>query len=250
MAVKAMILAAGLGTRLLPLTINAPKALVTVNGITLLELAVNKLLSAGISEIIVNVHHHSSKVIDFLEKHPFPGAEIAISDESGGLLDTGGAILKARWFLEGNEPFIVHNVDVISDINLNSMLIEHIKKGGMATLSVAERQTKRYFLFDPGMKLAGWTDTSKDIVRWTEKPVEGANPLAFNGIHILNPDIFRLITERESFSVVDTYLRLAGTENIFGYLQENNTWFDAGKPDQLEKVSAYLKDHPEFYSKT
>ncbi len=247
---KALILAAGLGTRLMPLTTDIPKALVTVNGITLLELAVNKLVGAGISEIIVNVHHHASKVIDFIEKHHFQGAKIAISDESGELLDTGGAILKAQWFLEGNEPFIVHNVDVISDINLHSIFIEHEKRGGMATLSVVERQTKRYFLFDSGLKLVGWTDTSKDIVKWAGKPVKSAKPLAFSGIHIISPEIFARMEEKGKFSIIDTYLRLAVTENIFGYIQEKNTWFDVGKPDQLEKVSGYLNDHPEFFIKS
>jgi N-acetyl-alpha-D-muramate 1-phosphate uridylyltransferase len=246
---KALILAAGLGTRLMPLTVNTPKALVKVNGTTLLELAINKLLMSGISEIIVNVHHHSRKVIEFLEQNPFPAARIAISDESGELLDTGGAIRKARWFLDGEEPFLVHNVDVISDINLNALLREHFKRDGLATISVGERLTKRYFLFDSSLKLVGWADTSRDIIRWADKPVKSPKALAFSGIHIISPKIFGLLDDKDRFSIIDTYIRLAKSDNIFGYLQPGQVWFDVGKPDQLSVASGFLKDHPEFYTK-
>jgi len=243
---KALILAAGLGTRLMPLTATTPKALVSINGITLLEIAIRKLAGEGFNDIIVNVHHHASQVKEFLWRHHFQNVTISISDESDELLDTGGAILKARWFLDGKEPFLVHNVDVISDIRLKSLLDEHIKRGGLATLSVSDRQTRRYFLFDGYLKLNGWKDTSTGETRWAGDPVQQAQPLAFSGIHMINPEIFRLMEEKGRFSIIDTYLRLAKTKPIYGYLQAGQTWFDLGKPEQLEAVSRFLTNHPEY----
>jgi len=245
-ALKALILAAGMGTRLMPLTANTPKALVSINGVTLLEIAIRKLTRDGFTDIIVNVHHHAGMIKEFLNRHQFQGANISISDESGQLLDTGGAILKARWFLDGQEPFLVHNVDVISDISLQALLSEHFKRGGVATLSVSERQTRRYFLFDDILKLRGWTDSSSGEIRWAGDPIQQARPLAFNGIHIINPEIFRLMEEEGRFSIIDTYLKLTKTKSIYGYLQPGQTWFDLGKPDQLAVVSMFLTDHPEY----
>jgi N-acetyl-alpha-D-muramate 1-phosphate uridylyltransferase len=245
---KALILAAGLGTRLRPLTAGIPKALVSINGITLLEIVIRKLAREGFSDIIINVHHHAGQVIEFLNRQQFPGVNISISDESGQLLDTGGAILKARWFLDGQEPFLVHNVDNISDISLQTLLTNHKEKGGLATLSVSDRLTKRYFLFDNGLKLRGWTDTSTGEIRWAGVTAKQAQRLAFNGIHIIEPEIFNLMKEDGKFSIIDLYLRLAGHHFIFGHVQPGRTWFDLGKPDQLEIVASYLKDHPENIS--
>ena len=243
---KAMILAAGLGTRLMPLTASIPKALVSINGITLLELAIQKLAREGITDIIVNVHHHAGKVKEFLDRRHFQDVNISISDESDELLDTGGAIRKARWFLDGKEPFLVHNVDVISDISLKSLLDEHVKRGGLATLSVIDRKTRRYFLFDDILKLQGWTDSVSGETRWADDPVLNAQPLAFSGIHIIDTEIFRLMEEKGRFSIIDTYLRLAKTKPIYGHLQSGQTWFDLGKPEQLAVVSRFLTDHPEY----
>lgn len=243
---KALILAAGLGSRLMPITASIPKALVSINGITLLELAVMKLAREGFSDIIVNVHHHAGLVMEFLNRHHFQGVNISISDESSILLDTGGAILKARWFLDGKEPFVVHNVDVISDISLKALFTEHFERGGLATLSVTDRQTRRYLLFDDTLKLSGWTDSSSREIRWVGNPIPKARPLAFSGIHMINPEIFRLMEEVGRFSIIDTYLRIARTNVIYGYLQPGHTWFDLGKPDQLEIASRFLADHPEY----
>jgi N-acetyl-alpha-D-muramate 1-phosphate uridylyltransferase len=243
---KGLILAAGLGTRLMPLTATKPKALVEVNGVPLLEIAIRKLARAGFTDIIVNVHHHAGMVIEYLKNQSFPGVNIAISDETGELLDTGGAILHAQWFLDGKEPFLVHNVDVISDVNLQTLAEAHLKNDGLATLSVGERQTSRYFLFDNSMKLVGWKDISKDVTRWADKPVELAKPLAFSGIHIISPEIFHLFEEKGKFSVIDTYLRLAKNHPVYGYVHQGKTWFDLGKPDQLASVSQFLAAHPQF----
>ncbi len=243
---KALILAAGLGTRLMPLTASVPKALVSINGITLLELAIRRLAREGFKDIIVNVHHHAGHVKEFLKLNHFTGVHISVSDESDQLLDTGGAILKARYFLDGKEPFLVHNVDVISDISLKGLLAAHLDRGGLATLSVSDRQTRRYFLFDDEMKLAGWTDTTSGDTRWAAGPVHDAIKLAFSGIHIIDPGIFTLIKEQGKFSIIDAYLNLARTRSIYGFLQPGPNWFDLGKPDQLESASGFLKDHPEI----
>jgi N-acetyl-alpha-D-muramate 1-phosphate uridylyltransferase len=243
---KALILAAGLGTRLMPLTAATPKALVSINGITLLEITVRKLAREGFTDIIVNVHHHAGQVKDFLKGFHFQGVSISISDESSQLLDTGGAIVKARWFLDGNNPFLVHNVDVISDISLKGLLANHLERGGLATLSVIDRLTKRYFLFDDSLQLRGWTDTSTGETRWSCDPLLDAKSLAFSGIHIINPEIFKLMEEEGRFSIIDTYLKLAKSESIFGHIQTGQTWFDLGKPDQLAGVAKYLIENPGF----
>lgn len=243
---KALILAAGLGTRLMPLTADTPKTLVTVNGVTLLEIAIRKLAEAGFNEIIVNVHHHAAKVKDFIRDHTFPGAAIAISDESGLLLDTGGAILNARPFLDGNEPFLVHNVDVISNIDLHLLKESHDIKNSLATLSVIDRKTRRYFLFDDELRLAGWTDTSTGEKKWVGNPLKEARQLAFSGIHIIEPDIFDLFEEKGRFSIIDAYLSLAKKRPIFGYIQDDAVWFDVGKPDQIATVTDFTRKHPEF----
>lgn len=245
---KALILAAGLGTRLMPLTATTPKALISTNGITLLEITINKLAREGYTDIIVNVHHHANQVKAFLDRYHFQDVNISISDESDELLDTGGAILKARWFLDGKEPFLVHNVDVISDISLKSLLDVHVERGGLATLSVVDRQTRRYFLFDDTLKLQGWTDTSTGETRWAGDSLQQAQKLAFSGIHIIDPGIFRLMEGKGRFSIIDTYLRLAKANPVYGYLQPGLTWFDLGKPDQLAAVSRFLTDHPEWTS--
>jgi MurNAc alpha-1-phosphate uridylyltransferase len=245
---KAMILAAGLGTRLMPLTAGIPKALVSINGVTLLEIAIRKLAREGFHDIIVNVHHHAGQVIEFINKNQFQGVNVSVSDESGLLLDTGGAILKARWFLDGKEPFLVHNVDIISDLSLQSVLTAHMAKGGLATLSVSHRQTKRYFLFDNILRLRGWTDTSSGEIKWAGNPVQRTQQLAFNGIHIINPEIFSLIKEEGKFSIINTYLELANDHPIYGHVQAGKTWFDLGKPDQLDIVASFLKDHQDYFA--
>lgn len=243
---KALILAAGLGTRLMPLTANIPKALVSINGVTLLEIAIRKLARDGFTDIIVNVHHHAGLIREFLNRHHFQGANISISDESGQLLDTGGAILKARWFLDGKEPFLVHNVDIISDISLQALITEHEKRGGLAMLSVSDRQTRRYFLFDDTLKLRGWTDSSSGEIRWAGDPIQQARPLAFNGIHMISPEIFSFMEDEGKFSIINTYLKLADKHTIFGHVQAGKTWFDLGKPDQLDIMASFLKNHPDY----
>jgi NDP-sugar pyrophosphorylase family protein len=242
---KALILAAGLGTRLMPLTAHTPKALVRVSGMTLLEIAIRKLAFHGFSEIVVNVHHHARQVVEYLEMKRFGNLEIAISDESDYLLDTGGAILKARWFLDGKEPFLVHNVDVISSLDLRNFYRFHLENNALVTVSVTDRQTKRYFLFDDELRLRGWTDTSSGEIRLTAGVEAPLKKLAFSGIHVINPGIFDLFEEQGRFSIIDAYLRLAGGHPIYGFIQPGMSWFDVGKPAQLEDAEKFLRDHPD-----
>jgi NDP-sugar pyrophosphorylase family protein len=226
---KAMILAAGLGTRLRPVTNTIPKALVAVGGITLLERSILHLASFGVKEIIVNVHHFAGQVIEFLDKKKNFGLAISVSDESGQLLDTGGGLKKASWFFDNGNPFIVWNVDVISDLDLRAMMDHQIQSRALATLAVRKRETSRYFLFDADHRLCGWINikTGEKVVCF-EPPV---NPemMAFSGIQVVDPAIFPLIREEGSFSLTQLYLRLAKDQLIKGYLDGSAVWKDVGK---------------------
>lgn len=239
-----MILAAGLGTRLMPLTAETPKSLIKLNGIPLLALAIGKLRQSGFSEIIVNIHHHAIQVIDFLNRKDYK--DIAVSDESHQLLETGGGILKARWFLDGSEPFLVFNVDVITSLDLRSLYAEHLNSKALATLAVSQRESGRYFLFNRYNNLCGWKYARDGSTRWAEDPDPSSIPLAFSGIHVISPSIFSLFTETGRFSIVEAYLRLAKTYPIKAFDHTGQTWFDLGKPEQIALVSEFLRSHPEF----
>ena len=229
MEMKAMLLAAGLGTRLRPLTDKIPKALVEVNGITLLEHSVNHLKKYRINQVIINVHHFAEQIIGYLGRMNNFGMEITISDESGELLDTGGGLKKAAWFFKEGLPFIVRNVDVLSDLDLNKLVLHHFQKNGLATLVMRERETSRYFLFDEELQLCGWENTKTGETRITIPVSTGLKQLAFSGIQIIDPKIFDLITETGKFSLTEMYLRLSTEQKIIGYVDRESLWFDAGK---------------------
>jgi NDP-sugar pyrophosphorylase family protein len=227
---KAMILAAGLGTRLRPVTEKIPKALVKVNGRTLLETAILHLRESGIREIILNVHHLAGQIIDFLGENGNFGVQLAISDETGLLLDTGGGLKKAEWFFRDGNPFVVRNVDVLSDMDLGKMVEFHREKKALVTLAVRDRKTSRYFLFDRQTRLlCGWEnrDTGEQIHAGPGDP--GPVRLAFSGIQVVDPAIFPLITEEGRFSLTPVYLRLAREQRIIGYEDNRSAWQDAGK---------------------
>jgi NDP-sugar pyrophosphorylase family protein len=230
---KAMILAAGLGTRLRPVTDTIPKALVTVDGRTLLENAIRHLQGNGVNSFIVNVHHFGGQIIDFLAAHKNFGSEIAISDERDRLLDTGGGLKKAEWFFRGEDPFIVYNVDVISDLGLAPVAEHHRFSNSLATLVVRERETSRYFLFDKEMVLSGWENKSIGEKKITRVKDEDLVEYAFSGIQVLSPSIFQLITEEGKFSLTDLYLRLSSAHNISGFIDKDSTWRDIGKLESL-----------------
>ena len=237
---KAFILAAGLGTRLQQYTLERPKALVELGGITLLERAIRKVSELEVSEIIVNVHHFGDKIVDFLRQKQNFGLPVSISDESDYLRDTGGAILKAQNLLNSGEPFLLYNVDVLSSLNLADLLDYHHKMNGIATLAVRSRETDRYLVFNPEMRLSGW----RNIKTGEEKLSSEENNLknyAFSGIQIIEPRIFPLITETGSFSIIQMYLRLARDHEIYGYQDKSDLWMDLGKPDQLTEAEKIIQ---------
>jgi mannose-1-phosphate guanylyltransferase len=238
---KAMVLAAGLGTRLRPLTNDRPKALVEVGGRTLLEITLARLRAVGVREVIVNVHHFADKVISFLKAHDNFGMRIEVSREDV-LLDTGGGLKKAGWFLleksdSADEPFILHNVDVVSTIDLERMVQLHKESGSLATLAVQQRDSSRQLIFDEQMQLCGrraGRDKQSEMVRATQQP----QSLAFSGIHVISPRLLPLMKEEGVFSIIDSYLRLAGGgEKIAAFRADEYYWRDLGKPKDLEQAS-------------
>jgi len=245
---KAMILAAGLGTRLRPLTNDRPKALVEVGGRTLLEITLSRLREFGIREVIVNVHHCADMVVDYLKAHGSFGTRIEISHEEE-LLDTGGGLKKASWFFledsaAGDEPFVVHNVDVISTIDLHRMMEFHRKSLALATLAVQDRETSRYLLFNEANELYGrraGRDGEPEIVR-EAKAASPSVALAFSGVHVISPRIFSLTTEEGAFSIVASYLRLAAHgERIAAFRADEYYWRDLGRLQHIAQVEQDLK---------
>ena len=236
---KAMIFAAGLGTRLYPYTADRPKALVEVAGKTLLQRAIEKVSEAGCNDLVINVHHFGDQIIRFLEINQNFGLKISISDERDQLLDTGGGILKAAQWLTGEEPFLVYNVDVLSNMDINLLLQYHHERGGLATLAVRDRKTARYLVFDETMQLTGWRNikTGEEIKSRTGRE---SNLFAFSGIQLIEPGIFNMITETGSFSLIPLYLRLARENSIIGYHDQSTLWMDLGKPDQVIESEKYL----------
>jgi NDP-sugar pyrophosphorylase family protein len=241
---KAMVLAAGLGTRLRPLTNDRPKALVTIAGRTLLEIALERLRSFGVNEVIVNVHHFADAIVDCLKANRNFGMKIEISREET-LLDTGGGLKKASWFfLEdgADTPFILHNVDVLSGIDLGRMARFHAEQKALATLAVADRQTSRYLLFDEAGRLCG-RRAGRDGAPELFGPAETLQPLAFSGIHILSPRIFSLLSEEDAFPIVPAYLRLAAQgESILAFRSDGAYWRDLGRPESLAAAACDLAD--------
>ncbi len=235
-----MIFAAGLGTRLKPYTENMPKALVPVAGVPMLEILIKHLQENGIRDIIVNVHHFAGQVIEFLDRNKNFGANIAISHEDELLLDTGGGLKKAAWFFNDNEPFLVQNVDVLSDLDYSKMLDTHTKSGALATLAVCRRSTSRYFLLDDQNQLCGWENTQTSEVRMVQPGAQNLNRFAFSGIHIIDPSIFGFMPEGGKFSIVATYLDLAASKKVIGFEHNPETWVDMGKPEELLKAASIL----------
>ncbi|HPT04466.1 MAG TPA: nucleotidyltransferase family protein [Bacteroidales bacterium] len=233
---KAMILAAGLGTRLKPFTNYKPKALFEINGVSLLEIQIRKLINVGFDQLVVNIHHFGEQIIDFLDKNNNFGIQITISDERQLLLDTGGGIKNASHFFDDGKPFLVHNVDILSNINLMALYQKHINSDALATLAVQQRPSSRYFLFDGGAKLCGWQNLKTGETRMAATPVGMLSALAFSGIHVINPEIFPLMTETGKFSIIDVYLRLASQQNIMAYDHTGDYLTDVGKTENLAEI--------------
>jgi NDP-sugar pyrophosphorylase family protein len=242
---KAMILAAGLGTRLRPLTDDRPKALVEVAGRTLLEITLRRLREFGVREVIVNVHHFADMVVEYLKKNDNFGMRIEISREEE-LLDTGGGLKKAAWFFledssDSDEPFILHNVDVLSTIDLHRMVKFHRQHQALATLAVQERETSRYLMFDEQNQLCGrraGRDKAPEFVRASQK----TQALGFSGVHVISPRLIARLSEDGAFSIINSYLRLAGEgEKVLGFRADEYYWRDLGKPESIAQVAEDLK---------
>ena len=242
---KAMIFAAGLGMRLKPLTDTMPKALVKVGGRPMLERVILKLKSAGFDYIVVNIHHFGEQIIDFLKANNNFGVTIHISDERDFLLDTGGGIKKARVFFEqSDEPFLVHNVDIISNVDLKALYDCHMSCGSVATLSVSPRETSRYFLFDKQKKLSGWINKKTGQLKPEGFVFDETlyDSYAFSGIHVLSPRIFKYMDSRweGKFSITDFYLAVCNRITITGLVKNNLRLIDIGKPETLAQAEAIL----------
>ncbi|MBQ9285514.1 MAG: nucleotidyltransferase family protein [Bacteroidaceae bacterium] len=249
---QALLLAAGLGTRLKPLTNTTPKALVRVGGFALLEHNIRRLQTAGFDRIVVNIHHFGEQIIDFLDAHSNFGIDIRISDEREQLLDTGGALKKALPLFDNDSPVLIHNVDIFSDIDLNSLFSSAVDKRS-AVLAISRRTSAsgRYLLFDEQLRLAGWTNVATGEVRspYPDALERATLKAPFAGIHVVHPDLFPLLSEwPDRFSIIDFYLRTCRQACIYGYLSNFNL-LDVGKLDSLLEAERFLQEH-DAYSTT
>jgi len=230
---KAIILAAGLGTRLRPITEKIPKALIEVNGTPMIERVLLKLKSHGVADVIINLHHYPEMIKIFLESKNNFGLNISYSDETDQVLETGGGLLRASWFFNDGEPFFVHNVDVISNVDLTEMWEFHKKHNSLATLFVQNRNSSRYLLFNEDHLLKGWANIKTGETIKVDGSGQGLTKLAFNGIHIIDPKIFTLIKKTGVFSIIGPYLELAGKYPIRGFSSVSAKYIDIGKPESL-----------------
>lgn len=243
---KAMIFAAGLGTRLKPLTDTMPKALVPVHGRPLLSHVMEKLMAAGIDDFVVNVHHFADMIIDYLSAEYSARTKVCTSDERELLLETGGGILHAEPLLmDGADPdgfFLVHNVDILSNLDVQSLL-GSFRSDALAMLVVSERVTQRYLLFDDDMRLVGWTNVATGEVRtpFEDLEVEKCRKYAFSGIHLISNHVFEVMKDEgmpERFSIVDFYLKAAASHPVYAVVQEGLRLVDVGKVATLESLEA------------
>lgn len=236
---KALIFAAGKGTRLKPFTDNHPKALALVNGVPLLERNIKYLQSYGVTEFVINIHHFGEQIVSFLENNDFFGAKIDISNEKEELLETGGGLLFAQKYLEKEENFLVMNADILTDLNLNELTTFHQTHKGMVSLAVSDRNSSRKLLFTQDMILQGWLNknTNERKKNPTEEPLK---EMAFSGIHCINSAIFSKIKRRGKFSIIDEYLDLMAERNIFGY-EHQAQLIDVGRPESVLQAELYFK---------
>jgi NDP-sugar pyrophosphorylase family protein len=235
---KAMIFAAGLGTRLRPHTNDKPKAMVPINGMPLLEIAIRRLKKFGFRQIIVNVHHFAHLIEDFIDTNNAFGIDITISDERELLLETGGGLKKAAAFF-GNEPFLVCNTDILNDLDLKAFYDFHQQSNAIATLAVRNRSTSRYLIFNHEKHLVGWRNIKTGEEKWS-RTADKHEDWAFSGIHVIDPKIFAFMPDKAVFSIIDVYLKAAQTEIIQAFPHNNSIWLDVGKPHALEEATQLL----------
>ena len=234
-----MIFAAGLGTRLRPFTNDRPKALVEINGVALLELAIQKLIHFNFREIIINIHHYGELIIDFLNRNENFGINIHISDERDLLLNTGGGLKKALSLL-GDEPFLVYNTDVLTNLDLALLYQNHIQRNPLATLAIRKRESSRYLLFNSGLQLSGWRNVKTGEQRISRHCNEFED-FGFSGIHVIDPAIIQFMPNEAVFSIIDVYLEAAKDHVIDGFDHSDSFWMDVGRVKDLEKAKKLPK---------
>ena len=242
---NAMILAAGLGNRLKPLTESKPKALVEVAGKTMLYRVVEKLVNNGFKRIVINIHHHAPLMRQAIKALPFK-AEFIISDEEDCLLDTGGGLIKAKQYLDNKEPFLLHNVDIISNINLKELYAYHMQKGGIATLATSARESSNYLLWHNN-KLVGWEQTVSGKKILAKEISNQPQKKAFSGVHVISPKIFDLINYSGKFSIINAYLDLAGKHDIYSYHHGHKYWFDLGSVEKIKNAESIITKNQNIF---
>jgi NDP-sugar pyrophosphorylase family protein len=236
---KAMIFAAGLGTRLRPLTNDRPKALVEVNGVTLLEINIRRLIHFGVTEIIVNVHHFAEKIQDFLHTHDNFGIRIEISYEIEIPLETGGGLKKAAWFFDDNKPFLICNADILSTIDLKKMYDRHISSEALATYAIQQRDTSRYMLHNTEGVMCGWMNNKTKQIK-IGRPAKELGMYSFSCFHVVNPSIFKTAPKEDFFTIIEWYLRICKKNKVMGYRHDDDIWCDVGKPETLIEAADIL----------
>lgn len=236
---KAMIFAAGLGTRLKPFTDNHPKALAVVNGKPLLQRNIEYLKSFGINEIVINVHHFADQIIEFLEENNYFGIEITISDETDQVLETGGGLVKAKANFE--EDFLVMNVDILTDLNLANFIKVHQENKALVTLAVSDRNSSRKLFFNKQNELKGWRNLKTEEEIKAVDSLDNCKELAFSGIHVISPTLFDKITEKGKFSIMKVYMDLMQNESILGFDHSGGILIDVGRPESVIEAENYFK---------
>lgn len=238
---KAMILAAGLGTRLRPITYSTPKALVKVGEQTLLETIIKRLKLFGFNQIIINVHHFADQIIQFIDNKNSFDIHIEISREDN-LLDTGGGLKKAAWFFDDDKPFLLHNVDILSDVDIAELTQFHKKNNSMATLATRKRKTTRYLLVDTENNFCGWKSIQSGQEKIVGRHERKLSPISFMGIHIISPKLLKLLPPENKFSIIETYVQLAENYSIKTMRCDKCRWLDLGKPEKLKQAEIVFPD--------
>lgn len=236
-----MLLAAGKGTRLQPLTNTIPKALVEVDGQPLLQIIIKRLIHFGFNDIVINVHHFAEQIYKFLDDNKNFGVNIKISDEQNQLLDTGGGLLKAKSLLSDGSPILVHNVDIITNLNLKDLYNFHCQSKAIATMAVKERDTTRSLLINNEGDLCGWRNNVTGELKHARGNINELTPIAFSAVHVMSPEIFEHITETGVFSIMDVYLRLAKAYKIATFNHNPDYWLDLGRIENIEEAANFLK---------
>lgn len=238
---RAMIFAAGLGTRLKPWTDHHPKALAMVNGKSLLQRNILYLQEYGITEVVVNVHHFADQIVDAVEQNRGWGSAITISDETDMVLETGGGLKKAAPLFEGEENIVILNADILTNLQLDQMVLQHKNTNALATLAVSQRESSRYFLFGSDSKLKGWTNTNTGEVKPEGLDMGGLFKRAFSGLHVIQTALLKKISREGKFSMVDVYLDLCAAESIYAFDHTGALLLDVGKPESLVKAASLFE---------